>query len=93
MEYWVYILRCSDSTLYTGIAKDIESRIAAHNGGKGAKYTRGRSPVEEVYREQCPSKSAALIREREIKRMTRMQKLQLIRAYSAESKQVDKMKT
>lgn len=78
MEYHVYILRCADSTLYTGIAADVERRVAVHNSGKGAKYTRGRLPVEVVYREKQPDKGAALSRELAIKKLTRAQKLQLI---------------
>lgn len=76
--YWVYILRCRDDTLYTGITDDVERRLKAHNSGKGAKYTRGRGPVELVYREEQPDKSAALRRERAIKKLTRTEKLALI---------------
>ena len=76
--YWVYILRCRDDTLYTGITDDLDRRIQAHNAGTGAKYTRGRGPVELVYREEQPDRSAALRRERAIKRLTRKQKLELI---------------
>ena len=76
--YWVYILRCSDGTLYTGITDDVERRLKAHNSGKGAKYTRGRGPVELVYREEQPDKSAALKREAAIKKLSRAQKLLLI---------------
>jgi len=78
MSYWVYILRCADGTLYTGITNDISRRLADHNSGKGAKYTRSRIPVEIVYRQECAGKSAALRRELEIKRMTRAEKLGLI---------------
>lgn len=77
MEYWVYILRCRDGTLYTGITTDLSRRITAHNSGKGAKYTRGRGPVTLVYRESCPDKSAALRRELAIKRLSRRDKLAL----------------
>ena len=69
--YWVYILRCADGTLYTGITNDLPRRLAAHNAGRGAKYTRGRGPVELVYREACPDKSAALRRERAVKALRR----------------------
>ena len=68
-DYFVYILRCADGTLYTGITNDIKARLSAHNSGKGAKYTRGRLPVELVYTEPCPDKSAALRRELQIKAM------------------------
>ena len=78
MTYYAYILSCADATLYTGITNDLESRVAAHNSGKGAKYTRGRTPVTLVYKEACESKSAALMRESEIKKMTRGKKLKLI---------------
>lgn len=76
--WWVYILRCGDGTLYTGITDDVERRVAAHNSGKGAKYTRGRGPVAVVYREACPDKSAALRRELAIKKLRRREKLELI---------------
>jgi len=76
-EWNVYILRCGDGTLYTGIAVDAEHRLQMHRSGKGAKYTRGRGPLELVYREVCPSKSAALKRERKIKALTRTEKLAL----------------
>ena len=76
--YWVYILRCSDGTLYTGITDDVERRLKAHNNGKGAKYTRGRGPVELVYQEQQSDKSAALKREAAIKKLSRTEKLSLI---------------
>ena len=78
MEYVVYILRCGDGTLYTGMTTDLERRVAVHNSGKGAKYTRSRLPVTPVYREKVPDKSAALRREREIKALTRAEKLELI---------------
>lgn len=78
MIYYVYLLRCRDGTLYTGYTDDPERRLRVHNAGKGAKYTRSRLPVELVYQEQCPDKSAALRREREIKRMRRAEKLALI---------------
>ncbi|MCQ4865458.1 GIY-YIG nuclease family protein [Pseudoflavonifractor phocaeensis] len=78
MVYWVYILRCGDGSLYTGIARDVERRLAAHAGGRGAKYTRGRGPLAVVYREACPDKSAALRRELAVKAMTRAEKLRLI---------------
>ncbi|NLV16178.1 MAG: GIY-YIG nuclease family protein [Syntrophomonadaceae bacterium] len=73
----VYILRCSDGTLYTGITPDLAERLAKHNQGKGAKYTRGRRPVSLVYSESVPDISLAIKREREIKRMSRSQKLAL----------------
>ena len=66
--------------MYTGITNDIDRCVAAHNSGKGAKYTRSRTPVELVYQENCNDKSAALHRELEIKQMTRDEKLKLISA-------------
>ncbi|MEG1073253.1 MAG: GIY-YIG nuclease family protein [Oscillospiraceae bacterium] len=79
MGYWVYILQCKDNTLYTGSTDDVDRRAAAHNSGKGAKYTRGRTPVAVVYREECPDKSAALKREAALKKLTRTQKEELLR--------------
>ena len=78
MPWYVYILRCGDGTLYTGVTSDIPRRLAAHRAGKGAKYTRGRGPLELVYQEKLPDKSAALRREYQIKRLTRQEKEQLI---------------
>lgn len=75
---YVYIVECSDNTLYTGWTKNIESRIRVHNSGIGAKYTRGRLPVSLVYWEECESKSQALVREAAIKKLTKKQKLKLI---------------
>ena len=77
-QWCVYMLRCADDTLYTGITDDLEHRVNAHNEGKGAKYTRGRGPVTVVYRETFDGRSAASKREYEIKQLTREQKLHLI---------------
>ena len=76
--WYLYILRCADGTLYTGITTDVEKRLEAHQNGKGAKYTRGRGPLELVYREECGSHSEALKREYEIKHLPREQKKTLI---------------
>ena len=76
--YVVYILRCSDNTLYTGITNDLDRRVAMHNKGTGAKYTHSRLPVRVVYMEQCADRSAALRREAAIKKLTRHEKLELI---------------
>lgn len=73
----LYILRCGDGSLYTGITTDVEARLEAHRTGKGAKYTRGRGPLEVVYTEQCASKSDALKRERQIKALPREEKWKL----------------
>jgi len=78
MSYWVYILRCGDGTLYTGSTTDVDRRLAVHASGRGAKYTRGRGPLEVVYREELPDKPAALRRERAIKGLARAEKLALI---------------
>ncbi len=85
MSFWVYILRCADGTLYTGIAADVERRLRAHQIGTGAKYTRGRGPLRVVYREELGDKSAALRREAEIKRLSRAEKLKLIERTAAEA--------
>lgn len=74
-----YILCCADDTLYTGITNNLEKRLAAHNAGTAAKYTRARGPVELVFVESCADKSAALKREMEIKSLLRVEKLALIR--------------
>ena len=78
MAWYVYILRCGDGTLYTGIAPDVEKRLAKHNAGTGAKYTRGRLPCTLVYWEICGDRAAASRREWEIKAMKRAEKQQLI---------------
>ena len=77
--FFVYLLCCSDNSLYCGWTTDLEKRIEAHNSGRGAKYTKSRRPVELVYSEECESKSAAMKREWFIKhKMTREEKLKLI---------------
>ena len=77
-QWYLYILRCKDNTLYTGITTDVEKRLEAHRSGKGAKYTRGRAPLELVYRETCGSHGDALKREFAVKRLSREQKTELI---------------
>jgi predicted GIY-YIG superfamily endonuclease len=76
-KWHVYIVRCSDETLYTGIARDVEARIAQHNAGSGARYTRSRLPVELVYREAAADRSAALKREYAIKGLSAAAKRRL----------------
>ena len=71
------MLRCGDDSLYTGIAMDVERRLAVHRSGKGAKYTRGRGPLELVYMEECGSHSEALKRELAIKALSRIEKAAL----------------
>lgn len=78
MSWFVYMLRCGDETLYTGITDEVQKRLAAHRAGKGAKYTRGRGPLEVVYQEELPDKSAALKREYAIKQLRREEKERLI---------------
>ena len=77
-EWSVYILRCRDGSLYTGIAKNPEARLAMHAAGEGAAYTRTRRPVEIVYKKSGYSRSGALIEEARIKRLSRSEKLTLI---------------
>ena len=77
-KWYVYMVRCADSTLYTGIAKDVERRVVQHNAGQGAKYTRGRGPVVLVYREAAKDRPAALRREHEIKQLRLTAKRTLI---------------
>lgn len=74
----VYMLRCGDGSLYTGIANDLQRRLKEHNLGTGARYTRGRLPVECVYQEDAQTRGGALRREAAIKRLSRPQKLGLI---------------
>ena len=76
--HYVYILRCSDRTLYTGYTNRLEERVNAHNAGKGAKYTRGRGPVVLVYYESYDYKSEALKREYAFKKFSREKKVNLI---------------
>ncbi len=75
---YTYIVRCADGSLYTGWTNDIEQRLAMHNSGKGARYTRSRLPVELVWSEEQPSQETARSREARIKQLTRKEKLQLI---------------
>ena len=80
--WWVYILRCGDGSLYTGIALDVSARLAQHQAGKGARYTRGRGPLELVYKEPQSDRSTASKRERALKALSRTEKLDLIQADS-----------
>ena len=79
-DWQVYLLRCADDSLYTGVATDLERRLQQHNGelSGGARYTRSRRPVVLAYSENCDNRGAALRREAEIKRLTRTQKIELI---------------
>ena len=78
MAFFIYIAKCADGTLYTGSCKDLKKREIVHNEGKGAKYTRGRLPVEFVYTEKHADRSEALKREAEIKKLSREAKLKLL---------------
>ena len=78
---FTYIVRCADGTYYTGWTNDLQKRIALHNSGRGAKYTRCRRPVEPVYWERWETKEQAMSREWHIKRLTRAQKEELIRSF------------
>lgn len=79
-EWSVYIVRCCDDTLYTGIAKDVDERLKKHNSGKGAAYTRARGPVSLLYHEEGLTRSEALVREAAIKRLPRDKKETLVRS-------------
>ena len=76
--WFVYVVRCRDGSLYTGISTDVAARVAVHNGGRGARYTRSRRPVELLYVERKRSRSTAQKREAAIKSLTRRQKLELV---------------
>lgn len=84
MSWLVYILRCVDDTLYTGITNDLPARISTHEEGRGAKYTKGRTPLKLVYQEECENRSEASKREREIKKLPRDLKKELIARQSEE---------
>ena len=77
MGWQIYIIKCSDDSLYTGITIDLEKRLAAHNAGQGAKYTASRRPVQLVYREEAANRSEASKRENTIKKLNRNNKLAL----------------
>lgn len=80
---YTYIVRCTDGTLYCGWTNHLKERVAAHNSGKGAKYTKSRRPVELVYYEEFETKEEAMRREAQIKRMERAEKLELIAKYGS----------
>jgi predicted GIY-YIG superfamily endonuclease len=78
MDAWfLYIVRCADQTLYVGIARDVAARIAAHEAGRGARYTRGRGPLVLLAKRRCPSKGDALRLELAVKALPRTEKLRL----------------
>lgn len=80
MPYFVYILRCVDNTLYAGVTNDLRRRLAMHQQGTGAKYTRAHPPLEYVYTKKCRNRSSAQKREALIKKLTREDKQSLIAA-------------
>lgn len=79
-KYYVYMLLCSDRTFYTGTSNNVQKRVATHNSGKGAKYTKVRRPVQLMYTEKLANKSEALKREIAIKKLTRRQKESLLKS-------------
>ena len=85
MGYWVYILECGDKTLYTGYTTDIGARIHLHTMGKGAKYTRGRGPFKLAYLKEYETQRGAMRRERQIKKLSKAQKLLLIKKQEGET--------
>ncbi|OGF47465.1 MAG: hypothetical protein A2452_03005 [Candidatus Firestonebacteria bacterium RIFOXYC2_FULL_39_67] len=89
-SWYVYILKCIDGTFYTGITNDIKKRIETHNKGKGAKYTRGRVPVEIVYKKRCKDKSGASKKEARIKQSGKAVKLEIINKYKQKEGQSNK---
>ncbi|MUV87310.1 GIY-YIG nuclease family protein [Natronomonas sp. CBA1123] len=78
VDHYVYVIECVDGSLYTGYTTDVQRRVREHDAGEGAKYTRGRTPVELVYSESFDSKSAAMSREYEIKQLSRAEKERLV---------------
>ena len=78
MLWVVYILKCADGSLYTGVTNNLKKRVLAHQEGKGAKYTKGRLPLKVIYHEKLPNRSEALKREIVIKGLDRLEKLKLI---------------
>lgn len=77
-KHFVYIIKAADGTYYTGMTKDVKSRLVLHESGKGAKYLRGRTPLAMVYCEKCPDIKTAMVREIQIKKYSKKQKLKLI---------------
>lgn len=85
MEQWfIYILECSDKTLYIGVTNDLDERLKKHNAGKGAKYTRGRGPVKMLFSQSFDSKSDACKEEYRLKKLTREEKFELIKSVLSE---------
>lgn len=80
-DWEVYMVECSDGTLYTGISNDVPKRVLTHNSGKGAKYTKTRLPVVLKWQKQCENRSEASKEEYKVKKLTKKQKLKLIEEY------------
>lgn len=80
-KYYLYILECIDQTLYTGITTDLNRRITEHNNNLGAKYTKGRGPVKLIYSQEFKNRSEATKEETRIKKLTRLQKMAIIKMY------------
>lgn len=87
MAWYVYILRCGDGSLYTGCTDNVSRRLAVHQSGKGSKYTRSHLPVELAYQEELPDRQSALRREAAIKKLTRAQKMELLRNRETKERQ------
>ena len=81
-KWFLYMLKCSDNSLYTGVTKDMERRFKMHSEGKAARYTRTRRPLEIVYRETCKTRTEALVRECFVKALPRIKKLELAKQMS-----------
>lgn len=90
MAWYVYMLRCADDSLYTGVTTDVERRFAQHRSGRGAKYTRSHPPLAVVYREACADKGAALRRESAIKQLPRAEKLKLTEEWTMQEVRIDR---
>jgi putative endonuclease len=88
VSWHVYIVRCADGSLYTGIARRLEARLAAHNAGRGARYTRGRGPVRLIYTEKAADRAAASRREAQIKMLDRSAKLALSSGFALHDRAV-----
>ena len=79
-RWFVYIVKCKDQTLYTGISRDVEKRVKEHSNTKRCRYTRSRQPVKLVYKQRCSNHSVAMKREKQIKRLDKKKKLELVKA-------------
>jgi putative endonuclease len=87
-KYWVYIVRCSDGTYYTGYTSNLEKRVALHNSGNGAKYVKYKLPAELVYAKEYRYYKSALNEEKRIKQLKREQKSELVRSYAENNREI-----